>query len=710
MSTSKERTKFFDFIIPIVPVVDSTNSYDQFVGHFNNAGIFSQFDQEFLRGISLYIDDMRILKNICNEYIVYHNRIQSTELSLDKLLAIIVYKNLFPKDFSDSQLNRGLVYALFAMKDKLIDQDIAKFQDDINKNCSLIADSKNEMLTSIDELNAIFLKTSLLEVNSKNESGYTSHLEFVKALTAKDARILQYNLPGNAHDYNIENDLTKLEENETYMRRKNAIIHKSENEKERIHSNTLDLQSKIIALRESKLQDILSRENIDSYFSGIQLKNDLGDKDNFKSVKGNDYFSILKFLIRSGYIDESYQDYMTYFYENSISKNDKIFLRSVTDKKTKDYSYELKNPKLIVKYLKLIDFDQAETLNFDLFSYLLKMKDRSKLQEYLVRLISQIERSQLLDFTSQFFARTCETDLFVEALNHHWPNAWTWICQSEFFTEQERHRFAVESLYHSSDEDIVRMNESDNFANYISHNPCFLRIEKPNIERIVARLKLLNIKFDNINIEGVEPDLFQAVYHADLYSLTRDMIWLLLNKVYKLPKNGEYRQRNYSLIHSKPNEPLFRYVRANIVTYFNSMMEFCCRMITDDPEAALEIINNTDIDELGKIQYIEYLQTKLECIKNVDENKLWPILLKHSAVKYSTENILEYFFNSENEMDETLVTFINKGFEPIQFRFNEIAEKFGEKDANNFNGAVVQCKLLSNQKYEKILQLNFCKT
>lgn len=30
---SKDRTKFFDYIVPVVPVVDSSNSYDQFISH-----------------------------------------------------------------------------------------------------------------------------------------------------------------------------------------------------------------------------------------------------------------------------------------------------------------------------------------------------------------------------------------------------------------------------------------------------------------------------------------------------------------------------------------------------------------------------------------------------------------------------------------------------------------------------------------------------
>ena len=44
MFTSKDRTKFFDFIIPIVPVVDGSNSFDQFLDHFKKGGFLQHFE------------------------------------------------------------------------------------------------------------------------------------------------------------------------------------------------------------------------------------------------------------------------------------------------------------------------------------------------------------------------------------------------------------------------------------------------------------------------------------------------------------------------------------------------------------------------------------------------------------------------------------------------------------------------------------------
>ena len=49
--TSKDRTKFFDFIIPIVPVIDGANSYDKFIEYFRDGGILRDFDSSFLQEI-----------------------------------------------------------------------------------------------------------------------------------------------------------------------------------------------------------------------------------------------------------------------------------------------------------------------------------------------------------------------------------------------------------------------------------------------------------------------------------------------------------------------------------------------------------------------------------------------------------------------------------------------------------------------------------
>ena len=62
---------------------------------------------------------MRILTNIANEYSQYRKKLydpNKKNLNLTKLLAMIVYKNYFPKDFAQLHRRDGDVYKCLSSK------------------------------------------------------------------------------------------------------------------------------------------------------------------------------------------------------------------------------------------------------------------------------------------------------------------------------------------------------------------------------------------------------------------------------------------------------------------------------------------------------------------------------------------------------------------------------------------------------------------
>ena len=307
---SKDRTKFFDYIIPVVPVVDSSNSYDQFISQLKSAGTFEKFDKSFLQGLSLYIDDMRLLKNIYNEFIIYYNRLNITELDCNKMLAIIAYKNLFPRDFADLQLNQGFVCTLFSKKDKFVENEVSEIKREIEEIRSKISSYKAEHLISMRELNVVFADKYL--------SGYDLRRQNDNDLS----EFITKHLSGSSKD--------------EYLHRRQMLKEKLDGNSDKLSQEILRLEQNIVELNDKHLHQIITRENIDSVFS-ISNTNEIGITTNFNDIKGSEYFDLLKYIIRNGYIDESYADYMTYFYENSLSRVDKTFLRSVTDKKAKEY-------------------------------------------------------------------------------------------------------------------------------------------------------------------------------------------------------------------------------------------------------------------------------------------------------------------------------------------------------------------------------------
>lgn len=84
---------------------------------------------------------------------IYFNRLNITELDCNKMLAIITYKNLFPRDFAELQLNQGFVYTLFSKKNNFIEDEITTIKKDIDERMQKILDFKEEHLTSMRELN-----------------------------------------------------------------------------------------------------------------------------------------------------------------------------------------------------------------------------------------------------------------------------------------------------------------------------------------------------------------------------------------------------------------------------------------------------------------------------------------------------------------------------------------------------------------------------
>ena len=324
---SKDRTKFFDYIIPVVPVLDSSNSYDQLIGHMKKNRLEALFDNRFLQGISLYIDDMRLLKNICNEFLIYYNRLGTTEPNPNKMLAIVAYKNIFPKDFSELQINKGFVYAIFAQKTKLIIEAERVLQNEIDNLDNEISDLEKEKLQSLREVDVVFVdkfyQASAASLLRNGEAQLTNWLK----QQLSGSNLLEYNNRRSIVKQKIANELKNKE-----MQRENVRAKKEK-------------------LKQKKMVDLINRDNVKVVFS-VTTKNALGEETTYEEVKRNQYFDLLKYLIRNGYIDEAYADYMTYFYPNSLATVDKVFLQSVTNKRAKEYAYELKNPALVLSKLR----------------------------------------------------------------------------------------------------------------------------------------------------------------------------------------------------------------------------------------------------------------------------------------------------------------------------------------------------------------------
>lgn len=600
---SKDRTKFFDFILPVVPSVDASNALDKFIEYFEKANLSDLFDRDFLQGLSLYVDDMRILKNICNEFVVYHERlnISFSEQGNNKLLAMITYKNIFPKDFGCLQVGTGYVFALFSEKKEFIRKQKEALEQEIK---SLQAENK---------------------IN--------------------------------------------------------------------------DLKNQMEELEDAYLKDLITRENEKEIF-GFNYRNALNEVDVFEEVKRSPYFDLIKFLIRNGYLDETYPDYMTYFYENSITANDKTFLRGVADKHAKPYDYALNNAALVASRMRMIDFKEEEALNYQLLDELLLKAGIYK--EQLKNFMHLIWNYEPVEFVNRFLERSANRKKFVIVLNDSWTGACGWVIAADGFTEQVRRRYVADTLCTVLDKHFAVHNENDVITHYIESDAEFLSIDDIDEDRLEEKLRLMDIEFKDIDFETADQRLLQFVYENNFFEINMGMIFKFLEHYYNLEEEEDVLGQNLSIIMSKKEEPLCIYITLNMNYYLGKLLE-ATEETRDTAEVVCYVLNSSDITDENKNKYLDSSKTLIRQVKAVDDTRWWGELLSRDKVVKSAENLCDYYFSSGNGMDEYLVDYINGFEESPVFADIDFDKKYGEGSEGKLFVDTICCNGIHNDKYEAIV-------
>ncbi|WP_324724502.1 hypothetical protein [Lelliottia sp. JS-SCA-14] len=125
------RTKFFDLIIPVVPFITHRSARNLVVQLLNE--IEHKISTDLLDLAAQYVPDMRLLKNVRNEFIVFRDGIFSgdgTHLNLSEtnLFAIMLYKSTHLKDFEAIRLGTSKFDMLYEAGRKLVADNIKRIE------------------------------------------------------------------------------------------------------------------------------------------------------------------------------------------------------------------------------------------------------------------------------------------------------------------------------------------------------------------------------------------------------------------------------------------------------------------------------------------------------------------------------------------------------------------------------------------------------
>lgn len=644
----EDRTKFFDFIIPIIPIINSTNSGEVLLERLKESeknGFKHEISEGFILDISPYISDMRVLQNIYNEFIIYKKTLttsQELKLSDEQMMAIIIFKNLYPKDFSDIQNESGIIKKAFKEKEEYINLINDKLQSRINEIMNLIEMAKNDALNSVKELKT----TMLIEL--------TNYYGIVKQLSGGRINITTSNILSDNFDINELLELDNVTIHYTSFSGYNRSINQ-ENFKICIerYVKRLKVLKEFNEKGMDKLQnEIAELQNNKRFLSGKSMKNLLKEYPNdfnlSDSVKAN---KLLVFLLRRGYIDEKYANYINYFKGSTITTEDMNFILSVKNQEPQSFNYQLTKTDMVIKRLQEHEFQEKAVYNFILVEKLLDSNIKSNKLDTLIEQLSD-EDEISWQFIDQFIDITTHKDIFINKLALSWKGMWKYISENLSLTYERQLGYLKLILENSNDETIFNLNEDNCIVNYfVYHSDILEKLQIEDINVIINVIFNLNICFSDLIIDNVSTDLLSYIFDNCKYDINEKMI----NNVVKF-ENPELLVE----LESKPYTTLINLNYKNILDYVNKKLNhyvqnviFTKQHVSDNPKDIIYILKQLlDQSDLC-IEIIKHEEFCIEDISDcmselINEKKkyvenIWNTLLLENKIARTWQNINSYW-------------------------------------------------------------------
>jgi hypothetical protein len=693
----KDRTKFFDFIVPIIPIVNPTNAYDLIKADYSHV---KGINDVFLRQVSLYFDDLRLMRNIFNEFQLYLDKQKNLSLDPNKLLALIIYKNYYPEDFSKLHCNQGEIYSIFNFWKQEQIRELARSMDDALKHLvnerekSILEIERNTVV--IDRLYAAEIAKRAIEQFSNqpllikvNDAGHSIVELLSGSLTnslyeAKNFSFTQQNYYGH--------DLLKLSFSEieksvdpatSYSERIQSINLKGEDQRKKLDNEIARLNESIAAISKSTVKKLFL-ENSDLILPGKLV-------------------GVLSYLVKEGYLEEGYAEYISLFIPSLISLVEKNFILRVNARDKPDFEISLtKIQPMLDHYLSIRDFSYHTVLNFSLMDFFLKNSSHFGYRKEFFSLLAD-ESTISITFVKNYIERNINVAQFIALLPDYWEG---WL---HYFLINESDRVLEHSLRHISKGNLTsNKKQTEALKDYLSSkiDPIsFLqRAFLNNGERIIDFVSDLRPKFERLDCPENALHLFSSFGQAGHFQINPHNIISIINKTRPEDRPLDSLGHSpFSLINSKNIEYLSNQLFENADT---AIMIFASAAPLVEPENIVAVLFNRCTNQDLKRQLLSNWTSKFSDINIIDDEACWGEIFSVDKILPYWENVI--CFSESGSMDMDILTYyLNRRENYEQMSFFAGSEKnIPEEHWDKLWTRLITCNQLSDIAYHHLL--SFC--
>ncbi len=682
MFQDAERVKCFDYITTVIPVINRSNAKNQLKEELQKRGV-TEISDHHLQELGFFLYDMRLLKNIANEYVQYRGKL-SEGISSEKLLGMIVYKNFYPQDFADLHDCKGTVYKLLNLKEELVAAKIDEIEESNNKKREQQETYKKERHLKEAELRRIYLdeyRDRMIQTMQHIKVGDNSYS--IKDVAANEKLFDKLTSSSSVKYTYIDTSYYNNQTRQTSIDVDFSQIEKSIDPKRSYKERLKALRYTYEELEDIDLVDIHKEDFRSQPLSLLMNEVEYTEFPSYKSLK---IPRLIEFLVVKGYIDENYYDYISYFYANFIDAHDWDFVLDLKLNKTHPYDYHINNVEACLNEIPKSVYRKNAILNIDLVDYLAEHHvDRMNKTRLLVILRTAV-MGKKYDFLAEYYQKGCQQDVVFPLLYDQQKGLW-----SAFENKEDEKQSLKLSWFKYAEKE----QSCDGSRTWLNNHFAFMTDNLLDIDAELwcTLIKDGEYKFKEVN--EVSEDILKVVADVNAYKLSRHNMEVLVGSLLDMRLDSV----SYTLVNQTEHEQLIDLVEENLGQ--------CMKEVFTTPEsekesvdAILGILLDAQVTDDEKMVYLKKQQNKIN-LEQAEQKDIKTLALKCDVVEISWGNAVHYLNEvSEKKADATLIAFVDKHADELAMQG---IDQLPSDDVRNLLAQFISTDYLSYDSYVKIV-------
>lgn len=680
------RTKFFDLIIPVVPFITHQSARNLTAQLLQ--GMKHTIDFDLVDMASRYVPDMRLLKNVRNEFLIFRERVLTPgtaglKLSETDLFAMMLYKNTHLSDFEAIRIGRSKLDELYLKSRWIVNENMRRLESELIKlrrRAGLdltFASRSDELGKRLRSHLMVAIKACGKDYNNAsfvmNENNF-SHDDLLKGefwrafLEAEGDPALVVNFPvdyrSNRTNLNFyRSDLQSLLGPLDPV----AWTDEDRNENAEGQEGIMDLMR---FLKVADIHHLMARDD---------LKVGLGGEDLDRLAKEIIGEGLAYQLLKFGYINRNFTLYTATFHGNRVSSAATNYIIHHVDRGEKDEDFALaaEDVDAIIRERRSL-FGEPSLYNIDILNHLLGSAEHGRVASTVISSLSRLGVEQK-SFIGNYLRRGAKGCDLVRRITAITPGIFIYLA-SEVDLELSD-RLIIISAALSSMSSEVKYSTDEGISTFVSENYGRLELISSDeatdeqIELVAGFFERLGIQL--ISLHSLSAKARRILISRQLYQITTENLQIAV---------GDKSSLALDLI-GQVNVVVYLHAINNLSAYLSSV-ECLSPSVAEGQHFARVLVDASSADRtiLEKLIRMAAEGCVLDDITDVPSG-MWALLATERRFRASLHNA-NIYLEENGEVDGSLAEVLRKSGV-----FTDVGEQGdAEEDKKKVAFAVLQAK------------------